>query len=896
MPEPLHPDPDELLATIKKEESKSHSGHLRIFFGMAAGVGKTYAMLKAAQDRLKEGVDVVIGTVDTHRRAETEILLAGLALIPRKKIIYKDATFEEMDIDAILARRPQLVLVDELAHTNIPGSRHPKRWHDVVELLDAGIDVYTTINVQHFESRKESVESITAIKIRETVPDSILERAYQIILIDITPAELLKRLSDGKVYLGDMAEAAARNFFKEDHLTALREIALRLTAEKVDNELQDMITVRETDTVWKTTERLMVAVSHSPYSEGLIRATRRLAFGMEVPWIGVYVDAGIALSDQDKATLAKNLSLARELGGEVVSTADLDIAHALRRIARQRNVTQLIVGRPTRRRFRDLFHGGTILDRLVRESENFDVHVLRQETKRSTKSKDHSRIEYESGMSIYGLVVSAVAAIALIDSLLLPYIGYRAVGFIFLLTILAMGMLVSIGPILVAAVMSAFIWDFFFIPPYGTFRISAPEDIAMCGAYLFVAIVTGTLTNRIRKRERMLRLREERTHVLYDIVRTMAAGHSRQEFMSLTAGKLGAILNGECSIVPSNQDGRLERQTFPSRDWCRIDREWAVAQWAFEHSKQAGWSTDTLPSADGIYIPLRGTMETVGILAYHPIEKVRLVQEEESLLFTVARQLAISLERESLQERSRQAERLAESERLYQTILNSISHEIRTPLTAIMGFTSALRSDQLNANTESHRQILGELTDNAERLNNVVTNLLDLSRLNSGMLSLKKDWHDINDLIAVVLSELQNNLSDHPVATKTAEPLPLIRIDFNLFKQALINLLSNAATYTRSGTAIEVETIVAENTIILKITDNGPGIPADSLPHLFDKFYRVPGTPSGGTGIGLAIAKAIVEMHGGTIEVANIPKRGACFSIKLPIEKQPELPRESEDL
>ncbi len=317
MPEPLRPDPDELLASIKKDEGKLRSGRLSIFFGMAAGVGKTYAMLKAAQERLKEGIDVVIGTIDTHHRIETEMLLTGLPLIPRKKITYKNSTFEEMDIDAILSRRPQLALVDELAHSNIPGSRHPKRWHDAVELLDSGIDVYTTVNVQHIESRKESVESITEIRIRETVPDSILERACQIILIDITPAELLKRLHEGKVYLGDMAKAAAQSFFKEDRLTALREIALRLTAETVDNELQDMITIKESDAVWKTTERLMAAVSHSPHSEGLIRATRRIAFGMEAPWIGVHVDTGMALSDQDKATLAKNLSLVRELGGEL---------------------------------------------------------------------------------------------------------------------------------------------------------------------------------------------------------------------------------------------------------------------------------------------------------------------------------------------------------------------------------------------------------------------------------------------------------------------------------------------------------------------------------------------------------------------------------------------------
>ncbi len=896
MSDQMRPDPDALLAAIKKDEAKLQSGRLRIFFGMAAGVGKTFAMLKAAQDRLREGVDVIIGTVETHKRAETEALLSGLATVPRKIINYKGTILEEMDIDAILARRPQLVLVDELAHTNIPGSRHPKRWHDVVELLDAGIDVYTTINVQHIESRKEPVESITGIRIRESVPDSILERASQIILIDITPAELLKRLSEGKVYLGEMAETAAQNFFKEDRLTALREIALRLTAETVDNQLQELITIRDSDTSWKTTERLMVAVSHSPFSEGLIRATRRLAFGMEAPWIGVNIDTGISLSEQDKATLSKNLSLARELGGEVISTAGVDIGLALKRIALQYNVTQLIVGRPTRRPFRDLLHGGTILDRLVREGGNFDVHVLRPEERDDTAPKRWRNIEMESGLSTYGLVIAVIVAIALFDSSLMHIIGYRAVGFIFLLTVLALGMFVSIGPILVGAVLSALIWDFFFIPPYGTFQISAPEDIAMCTAYLLVAITTGTLTNRIRKREKMLRLREERTQMLYNIVRTIAAARGKREFMPLVADKLGTILKGNFSIVASNEEKNLERVTYPARDWSNVDREWAVAQWAFDHGKAAGWSTDTLPSASGLYLPLRGTTEAVGILAYHPLGKTRLLPEEENLLFAVSQQLAASIEREMFQARSQLAERLAESEKLYQTILNSVSHEIRTPLTAIIGYTSALRSDPQNATADRRQQILGELSENAERLNNVVTNLLDLSRLNSGTLRLKKDWHDINDLIAVVLDDQKKTLSDHPVVTRSSETLPLIRIDFNLFKQALINLLSNAAAYSPSGTAIDLEIMMSKDALILNVTDKGPGIPPESLPHLFDKFYRVPGTPSGGTGIGLAIAKAIVEIHGGTIEVANAPKGGTCFSIKLPIERQPDLPSESNNI
>ncbi len=892
MTEPIRPDPDKLLAAITKNEAELKSGRLRIFFGMAAGVGKTYAMLKAARDRLTEGIDVVIGTVDTHGRPDTEALLAGLPTIPRKKLIYKETAFEEMDIDAVLARKPQLVLVDELAHTNVPGSRHLKRWHDVVELLDAGIDVYTTVNVQHLESRKEPVETITGIKIRETVPDSILERACQIILIDITPAELLKRLSEGKVYLGDMAQAAIQNFFKENRLTALRELALRFTAEKVDNELQGMMTDKPQEAVWKTGERLMVAVSHSPHSEGLIRATRRLAFGMEVPWLGVHVDTGITLSDEDKATLARNISLVHELGGQFVSTADVDVAQALKRTAHQYNVTQLIVGRPVRRRFRDMVRGGTILDQLVRESGDFDVHVLRQEKKVEGRGGRGFNFEFESALQKYAVVIATVLLIGILNGLLLPVIGYRAAGFIFLFAVLALGLFVSLGPSLVAAVMSALIWDFFFIPPYGTFRISAPEDFAMCAAYLVVAIITQTLTHRIRKSEKMLGLREERTRVLYDIVQVIAGSNSRSTYIYQVAEKMGTLLKGEITIIPVNENNLLEHQACPPCDWITSEKEWAVAQWSFDHHKPAGWSTDTLPTAIGLYIPLIGTSETVGILAFRPLSKARLLQEEENLLFTVARQLAVSMERELFQERSRRMQQLAESERLYQTILNSVSHELRTPLTAIIGNASALSNSRIASDPSSRQQMTEEIVKNAERLNRVVSNLLDMSRLNSGKLTLKRDWHEIGDLLSVVLDSQKTALSGHKVVMRIAENLPLVRVDFQLFQQALSNLLFNAATYTAPGTIVEIEAKAAGRSLRVSVSDNGPGVPEGSIPHLFEMFYRVPGSLSGGAGMGLAITKGIVEAHGGTVMVSNRLSAGACFTITLPIEQQPEMPRD----
>jgi two-component system sensor histidine kinase KdpD len=897
MVEPFRPDPDALLAAIKKEEANARNGRLRIFFGMAAGVGKTYAMLRAAQERQREGVDVVVGTVDTHGRVETEALLAGLNIIPRKKQTYRDIVLQEMDLDAILSRKPHLVLVDELAHTNVPGARHPKRWHDVLELLDAGIDVYTTLNVQHVESRKEYVEQVTGIAVRETVPDTLLQRASQIALVDITPAELLQRLKEGKVYLGDRADAAASNFFREDRLTALREIALRLTAEAVDNELRELTTARETTGSWKASERLMVAVSHSPHSEDLVRATRRLAFSLDAPWIAVNVDTGLNLDAKDSQRLAHNLALVRELGGEVVNVTDVDISEALIQIARQRCITQLVIGHPVKRSFWGLFRGGTLLDRLARKATTFDIHVLKPVRAERISSRTWFRIRTEASPVRYWFMLWIVLLAALVSAALLPVVGYRAVGFIFLLGVLAVGLFVSIGPTVFAAILAALTWDYFFIPPSGTFHISEPEDMAMCVALLLSASVTGILTSRIRRREHLLRSREQRTSALYQIASAMSAAGDRKALASAVSGNLAALLHGEIGVALKNSEGRLEYIDSGSPDyWMIAEKEWTVASWAFEHRKAAGWSTDTLASAAVLYIPLNGPTETTGVLAFKPRENHHLSQDEENLLMTVARQLAMAAERELFQERSRQIQQLAESERLYQTILNSVSHELRTPLTAIIGNASALSNSQIASDPASRRQLSDEIIKNGERLNRVVSNLLDMSRLSSGKLSLKKDWHEIGDLISVVLDSQRTTLSAHNVVMQIAENLPLVRLDFALFQQALSNLLLNAATYTAPGTTVEIEVRITGSSLQLSVSDNGPGVPEASIPHLFEMFYRVPGSPSGGAGIGLAITKGIVEVHGGTIVVSNRPSGGACFTITLPIEQQPQMPQDKDGL
>ncbi len=895
MVESYRPDPDAILAALAKSESASLAGSLRIFFGMSAGVGKTYAMLKAAQDRLREGVDVVVGVVETHGREDTEALLSGLEVIARRSITYRDVVLTEMDLDAIIKRKPKLVLVDELAHTNIPDSRHAKRWQDVLELLDAGIDVYSTLNVQHIESRKEYVEQITGIAVRETVPDSLLQRATQIIFVDLTPAELLQRLHEGKVYLGERAEAAIQNFFQEDRLTALREIALRLTAEAVDSELRTMTATREGRGIWKASERLMVAVSHSPHSEDLVRATRRLAFSLDAPWVAVHVNTGASLESGDQRQLAKNLALARELGGDVVSVTDVDIVEALLQTAQQRSVSQLVVGHPAKRLLRDFFGGGTLLDRLTLRATTFDIHVLKPMRSVKSPSRHREFIRFEAYPTSYWLALWIVVVAAGVSALVVPAVGYRAVGFIFLLGVLMVGTFVSIGPTVLAAALAAVTWDFFFIPPRGTFHFSEPEDMAMCAALFVSAAVTGTLTSRIRRREKLLRSREQRTNALYQIASAISASSDRKEIVEAVRANLSLFIPGDLGFALKSVDGQLE--FMPSGnggDWMVATKEWTVARWVFEHGRVAGQSTDTLASALARYIPLIGPSETTGVLAYRPKGDAQLTQDEENLLMTASRLLAVAAERELLRERSRHVQQLAESERLYQTILNSVSHELRTPLTAIIGNASALSSGLIAEDASRRKELTGEIVTNAERLNRVVTNLLDMSRLKSGKLTLKRDWHDLHDVVSVTLNTYRSSLHEHPVTIDMPETLPLVRLDFQLFQQALLNLLLNADIHTSPSTTIQIAVRSTDRQVELAVSDNGPGLSAESIPHLFELFYRAPHSKPGGAGIGLAIARGIVEAHGGTIVAENVPTGGARFVISLPVESQPQLPAEGE--
>lgn len=617
-------NPDELLKAIQQQES--NLGKLKIFFGMAAGVGKTYAMLQDGQEKLKEGINVVIGTINTHGREETEALIKGIPLIPEKWIKYKDTVFEEMDLEKILETKPDLVLVDELAHTNVPGSKHPKRWQDVIEILEAGIDVYTTVNVQHIESRKDLVESLTGIQVRETVPDSILEKATNIEVIDIPPPELLDRLHEGKVYLGDQSVLAAQNFFKEENLMALREIALRFTAEKVDHDLHGILKGKG----WKTRERLLVAISPSPSSEQLIRAARRLAFELDAPWYAVHINTGKPLTGQEQARLNRYYNLARDLGATVIISEDRDIAEALQRIARQHDITRIIIGRPPKKKFAlwNIFQG-SFIDKLENDNKHIDIIILRQEKLTNIYERSLAFLEASAPWSDYGLVFIFIMCLTAIGFLINPFIGYKAVGFVFLLGILVLSFLVGRGPIFVAALLSAISWDFLFIPPLFSPTISDFEDIILVFTYFIIAAVIGMMASRLHEQDQLLRKREEKAEKLYDIEREILNSTTLVELRKNVCSRLENIFPGKFDILTENSEISIKEK--PAVDWV------------LRNGKVGGWATDTLPSVEGLYFPIKLRNQILGVLAYFSKNKVPLTIEEMNFIETVTQQLAVHL-------------------------------------------------------------------------------------------------------------------------------------------------------------------------------------------------------------------------------------------------------------
>lgn len=878
------PDPDKLLAQMKKIESRSKKGKLKIFFGMCAGVGKTYTMLQDARNDMKDKVDVVIGYVETHGRKETDVLAEGIPLIPRKKILYNNITLEEMDLDSVLERKPKLVLVDELAHTNVPGSRHKKRYLDVLELLDNNIDVYTTLNVQHLESQSGTVASISGITVRETVPDSILDAADEIELIDISPDELLERLAEGKVYHGEKSEKAVENFFKKENLTALREMSLRTTANTVDRQLREYMHEKMISGPWKSGQRIMVAVSPNPQSENVIKWTRSIADTLKASWLALFVETSEPLKDSEKRNIKKSLDLARMLGAEIITTAEDDIVGAILRIAKQENITQIYTGKPGRRSFFSKLFKEDIAEKLIRESGAVDIYLVGSGFGKTRRNIIKRLFYSQSKAAQYFIAPIIVALVAAVCFPFSELIGYQTVSMIFLLTIVILPLAFGPGPVLLSAALSALLWNLLFIPPRFTFSIGRYEDVLMLALYLIIAIVSSILTARIRANSFAAITREKRSVALYNLANDLSAAKSIEEVLNAAVSNLVRVFSCDVAILLADSRGLLFN-TYAEGSRLTLDRkEFSVATWVFKNGKKAGRFTDTLPFAEAQYYPLSSARKIFGVAGIKFRMRDELSIEDESLLGSFISQISVVIERELLNEDAKRALFLEESDKLYRNLFDSISHEFKTPISAILGNSKYLM-EKNGKNKKENENVIEEIYTASIRLNRLVEELLDMARLESGRFELNKKWIDIRDIINSTLKNLNNELKGYKLSIQIPENTPLVKLDFGLISQVLKNIIYNSTIYTPKGTGIELNVSFDKNYFYISISDNGPGIPEKELQNIFNKFYRAPDNKESGSGLGLSITKGFVEAHKGKITAENRNQGGTRFLIQLPLNE-----------
>jgi two-component system sensor histidine kinase KdpD len=884
-------DPDALLKRLAAAEVKARRAKLKIFFGFAPGVGKTFAMLETARRLKTESVDVVVGCVETHGRAETQSLLDGLEILPRRPIVHRGVVLPEFDLEGALARKPSLLLVDEIAHANAPGSRHAKRWQDVLELLDAGIDVHTTLNVQHVESLNDVVAQITTVRVRETVPDALLERADEVELIDLPEDELLDRLREGKVYVPDQAKRALDSFFRRGNLLALREIALRRTADLVDVDVRAYREEHGIGETWPASERIVVGVGPSPSSSRLIRAARRMAQGLRAPWTAVSVDTSRPLSPEDAARLDSHLRLAESLGGEVVRLTGIDPAETIRSYAMRHNVTRIIVGKPTHSRLRDLVNG-SLLERLVRGSGGIDVHIIAGDVDDQARRDDDEPVR-SSGWPDYLLGAELVAVATAVSAIADQFLALPDVVMVYLVAIILAAMRVGRGPSVLAAALSVASYDFFFVPPKYTFAVSSTRHILTFAMMFGVGILLSELTRRMRTQGRQARQRETYTAALYALARDLGAAGDAAAVASAMAARAGDAFDGTVAILHPGPDGALVELARWGE--APLDaRDLVVARWTHEHGRAAGLGTDTLPGARSACVPLRTDGRGLGVIAYLPRIAGRMLEpEQRHLLEALARQGAVAFERVSLAQDAEAAKLRARTEEMRSSLLSAVSHDLRTPLAAISGAASALHGGAPGLDAARREELVETIEDEAARLERLVANLLDMTRLESGVLEFRRDWVPADELIGSALNRLDAALTGHPVTIDLPRELPLLYVDPVLFEQALINILENAAKHTPAGTPIAIAARADAAHVTIEIADRGPGVSTMPIERIFEKFQRGPGSAAGGVGLGLAIGRGIVEAHGGHILAANRDGGGSVFTLQLPrgVDAPPEEPQ-----
>ncbi len=883
MPDPhIRPNPDDLLARVQAEEARQARGKLKIFLGYAAGVGKTYAMLEAAHQRREEGVDVVIGCVETHGRAETEALAAQLDLIPRREIAYRTTILTEMDVDAVLARRPQLVLVDELAHSNAPGARHPKRYLDVAELLAAGIDVYTTMNVQHLESLNDVVAQITGVTVREKVPDGVLDEASAIEVVDLPPPELLQRLKEGKVYIPDQAARAIQQFFRMGNLTALRELTLRRTAERVDEQMRAYMETRAIPGPWPAAERLLVCISSSPFSERLVRTARRLADELKAEWYAVYVetpgDAGMSPAKADQIT--RILQLAEELGAKTVTIPGQNVADAVLDYARQHNVTKIIAGKPVRSRWIEIWRGA-VVDRLIQRSGNIDIYVISAEAQ-SNPSTAPSQWRLHRPWQRYAWSLALVAVTTAISVPIHRVISPANLVMLYLAAVVVAAIYLGRGPAILASALGVLAFDFFLIEPRLTLTVADTEYIFTFIGLFTVSLVISTLAARSREQAESARRREVQTVALYELSRDLATTSEVDDILQVVIRHVGETFGRTAAILLPAGTSLQPRALSPG--FVLDENGLAVAAWSFKQGQPAGRGTDTLSAAAVRCIPLKTARGVIGVLGVKPVDPgSHLLPEQRRLLEAFASQAALAIERAELAEQARQARISQATEELQQALLNSISHDLRTPLVAITGTLSSLEEDGACLEDLAQRSLITMAREEAERLNRLVGNLLDMTRIEAGALRATAEPCDIQEVISAALDRLGSRLDRRPVTVEA--PSLLAPMDFVLMAQVLTNLLDNALKYSQPGSPIDVQARVTDGMMEISVLDRGLGVPKEDLGRIFDKFYRVqrPGGTSG-TGLGLAICKGIVEAHRGRIWAQNRPGGGTIVTVALPCE------------
>jgi two-component system sensor histidine kinase KdpD len=884
MPPVNRPDPDDLLARIQAEDKQRGRGHLKIFFGYAAGVGKTYAMLEAAHQRKTEGVDVVVGYVETHNRAETEKMLQGLEVIPRQTITYRNIQLPEMDIDKILSRKPRLVLVDELAHTNAPGSRHTKRYQDVEELLAAGIDVYTTLNIQHLESLNDVVAQITGTKVRETIPDSVIDKVTDLELVDLPTEELLNRLKEGKVYIPEQASRAIENFFRQGNLTALRELTMRRAAERVDDQMRSYMETRAIPGPWPAGERLLVCISLGAVSERLIRTARRLADELKAEWYAIYVEtprqARMSIMQRDRVD--RMLTLAEDLGAKSISLPGQSVAETVTNYARDHNVTKIIIGKSRRSRWYELLRG-SVADQLIRQSGPIDVYFVNSEDQPSfTQSERLWQPHRPWRRYFWGIALVAVATG--ICALLAPYISPTNLVVIYLLFTVLVAIFLGRGPAILASFLSVAAFDYFFVPPHLTLAVADTEYILTFFGLLAVSLVISYLTAQVREQAEAAQRREAQTAALYELGHDLTATVGLEAVAKTIISHISQTFSREVAIfLPEGDQLRLYTA---SPGLVVAENELAVATWTFEHGQLAGRGTDTLPDASMHYQPLKTTRGVIGVLGVKPASpNTYMSPDQRRTLDAFVNQVALAIEGARLAEQARQSELLEATEKLQTALLNSISHDLRTPLVSITGALSSLEEASPALDEEVRRSLIETAREEAERLNRLVGNLLDITRLEAGAMHLHREASDVQELIGSSLEQVGTPLKNRQVKVKISTKLPLVPLDFVLFSRVLVNVIDNALRYSPSEKPIEIKARVTDHALEITVADRGEGIPVEDLERIFDKFYRVqrPDNVSG-TGLGLSISKGIVEAHGGSIRAENRRGGGAIFTVRLPLE------------